>query len=110
MCHFSQADTAKTEIAVVASRAAADLASVMIPDRELLVFRHFCNPCFSSHKVYLLLLFGRFSEGNAHVVHKQSAFVVVLSGGHERNVHAMGFGRFFNINFRENIMFFNTQV
>lgn len=110
MCHFSQADTAETEIAVVTARASANLASVVIPDGELLVFSHFCNPCFSSHKVFLLLLFRRFSEGNAHVFHKQFAFVVVVSGGNERNVHTVGFGRFFNINFRENIMFFNTQV
>ena len=50
MCHFSQADTAKAEVAVIPAGTSADLASVVIAHCELLVFRHFCNPCFGSHK------------------------------------------------------------
>ena len=92
MCHFSQADTAKTEIAVVTSRAAADLASVMIPDGELLVLGHFCNPCFSSHKVLFLLFSSRFAEGHAQIIHEQAAAFIVASRGDERNVHTMSFG------------------
>lgn len=68
VCHFSQADTAKTEIAVVTSGASADLASVVIPDGELLVLGHFCNPCFGSHK-FSCSLFGRLFERHAHISH-----------------------------------------
>ena len=92
MCHFSQADTAETEVAVVTSRAPADLASVVVAHGELLVFSHFCNPCFSSHKVFLLLLFSRFAEGHTHVIHEQAAAFVVAGRGDERNVHTVGFG------------------
>ena len=92
MCHFSQADTAKTEVAIVTSRAAADLASVMIAHCELLVFSHFCNPCFSSHKVFCSCLFGRLAERQAHIIHEFATGFVVLGCGYERNVHTMSFG------------------
>ena len=92
MCHFSKADTAEAEVAVVTSRAPADLASVVIAHGELLVLSHFCNPCFSSHKVLVLLFSSRFAEGHTHIIHEQATAFIVAGRGNERNVHTVGFG------------------
>ena len=92
MCHLSQADTAETEVAVVTSCAAADLASVVVAHGELLVLSHFCNPCFSSHKVLFLLFSSRFAEGHTHIIHEQATAFIVAGRGNERNVHTVGFG------------------
>ena len=92
MCHLSQADTAETEVAVVTSCAATGLAYVVIAHGELLVLSHFCNPCFSSHKVLVLLFSSRFAEGHTHIIHEQATAFIVAGRGNERNVHTVGFG------------------
>ena len=111
MGHFSKANTAETEIPVVCSCSSADLASVMKPYCKFLRFCHFCNPCFCSHITVALLLFSSpFLEGETHEVHKHFAFLVILGGSNKSYIHTMCFGRFFNVNFREYIMFPEADV
>src|SRR5271167_4835249 len=94
--HTAETDAAHLELADISASAATNAAAVANADFEFRFLQRLCDFCQACH----LLRSSRNAQGNSETFQKLPAFLVVLCGGRQGNVHAFDFVDACVINFR----------
>src|SRR5271154_1556106 len=95
--HAAETDAAHLELADISASAATNAAAVANADFEFRFLQRLCDFCKACH----LLRSSRNAQGNSETFQKLPAFLVVLCGGRQGNVHAFDFVDACVIDFRK---------
>src|SRR5271154_7243471 len=103
--HTAETDAAHLELANVAARAAADAATVANAHLEFRLFVRLGDFCETCH----LLRSSRNAQGNSETFEKFAAFLVVLCGGGQGDVHALDLVHAGVIDFRKHELILEAE-
>src|SRR5580704_11466855 len=103
--HTAETDSAHLELANVGASAAADAAAVANAHFEFRFLMCLCDFCQACH----LLRSSRNAQGNSETFEKLAAFLVVLCGRCQRDVHALDLVHARVIDFGKHELIFQAQ-